>query len=89
MRHKKHLLGQRPQLSEKYDLDHRISWAFALSEIAQSFPWADQPVRAYLAWIDGTGSVERGLGTHAAVLGSHVGTSAQTHDNYNATNYRD
>ena len=55
----------------------------ALSDIAEAHPWADIPVRAYLAWIDGTGSVERGLGLHAKVLASHMGTHSQTHKDYN------
>jgi hypothetical protein len=78
MRHRRRLLSERPERSPEHGLDHRISWALSLSEIAQAHPWAEVVVRAYLAWIDGTGSVERGLGTHTAVLASHAGPRSHT-----------
>ena len=74
MRHRDDLLDERPQRNTSVGLDHRISWALAVAKIADVYPWADIPVRVYLAWMDGTVSVERGLGLHAQVLASHVGT---------------
>ena len=82
IRHRTRLMFERPRRSSKVVLDHRVSWALALSEIAQNHPWVDVPVRAYLAWIDGTGSVERGLGAHTAVLASHTGKRSETPKDY-------
>ena len=82
MRHRDRLLSERPQRSPEAVLDNRIPWTLAQREIGQAHPWADVPVRGFLSWIDGTGSVERGLGTHTAVLGSHVGTRSLTHKDY-------
>jgi hypothetical protein len=73
VRHKNSLQQERPQRNPEDRLDHRICWASAAAEIARCHPWADVPVRGYLTWIDGTGSVERALGIHAAVLASHEG----------------
>ena len=73
VRHRNLLLNEQPQRSPEYRLDHRICWALSVAEIAQNHRWAVLPVRGYLSWMDGTGSVERGLGTHASVLGAHSG----------------
>ena len=77
VRHKNSIGSECPQRSPTFRLDHRICWALAAQEIARCHPWADVPVRGYLAWIDGTGSVERGLGIHAAVQASHQGTKTK------------
>ena len=77
VRHRNLLLNQQPQRSPEYRLDHRICWALSVAEIAQNHRWAVLPVRGYLSWMDGTGSVERGLGTHASVLAGHSGNRPQ------------
>ena len=77
VRHRNLLLSEQPQRSPEYHLDNRICWALSVAEIAQDHRWAFRAVHGYLSWIDGTGSVERWLGTHAGVLGCHSGPRAK------------
>ena len=77
VRHRNLLLSEQPQRSAEYHLDNRICWALSVAEIAQDHPWAVLPVHGYLSWMDGTGSVERWLGTHASVLACHAGQRSQ------------
>ena len=77
VRHRNLLLSEQPQRSPEYHLDHRICWALSLAEIEQNHRWASRLVLGYLTWIDGTGSVERGLGIHTGVLACHSGSRAR------------
>ena len=80
LRHRDLLLNEQPQRRPDDRLDHRICWALSVAEIAQNHRWAVLPVHGYLSWMDGTGSVERGLGTLAAVLAGHPGNRPRTID---------
>ena len=77
VRHRNLLWSEQPQRNPEYHMDNRICWALSVAEIPQDHRWAVLLVRGYLSWMDGTGSVERWLGTHASVLACHSGHRSQ------------
>jgi hypothetical protein len=59
--------------NDESGIDNRLVWGRLLAEDMARFHTLAPVIRFYCSVMDGTGSVERGLGRHAIILGHHVG----------------
>lgn len=67
------MLKALPAGRDECGIDNRQVWHRLLAEKKAEFRSLDPIIRFYCSMMDGTGSVERGLGRHAHILGVHVG----------------